>query len=440
MARLCNMNDLISIWIDEALKLVNSLALCWRRKAHRSDQEVSIRIWSELPNDMLQLVIRAIDSPKDYLNFTGVCKSWRISREIMFNPRCNFPPINPLPKKYPFPMLLQPHGQESEVFYFYSIFQRKVHMVHVPELSNKWIPGSWRGWLATIDINDGNLIHFLNPITKAHITLPPLSTCPKSINLTKRRCPLDVEKIVVVSSSEVDTQPNHMIVVLITDVGKLHFCRLGDDRWKKAYPSISNIQDVIEFKGLLHAVDVRGTLFVIETGTCTKMTPVAVHRGRWPDRQYLVESAGDLLLISRFQEVEDDKDARTLLFKLYRLVESQITYYKPYYCDEDRQVHYSEDPIFKIWEEIESLHDQILFVGRNRTLCLDSKLYHEYKGNCIYFADESPADAWRATGEYADPHDNGVYYMNDKRIEYFMEGLSDWLPIMPAIWFSPNPW
>ncbi|KAJ1695640.1 hypothetical protein LUZ63_012338 [Rhynchospora breviuscula] len=438
MARLCNMKDLIRIWIDEALTLVNSLELCWRRKSHTSDQEVSLRIWSELPNDMLQLVIRAIDSPKDYLNFTGVCKTWRISREIMFNPGCNFPPLNPLPKKYPFPMLLQPHGKDSEVYYFYSIIERKVHMLHVPELSNKWIPGSWRGWLATIDINDGNLIHFLNPITKAHITLPPLSTCPKSIHLTKRRCPLDVEKVVVVSSSEVDTQPNHVIVVLITDPRTLHFCRLGDDRWKKVYPSIPIIEDVIEFKGLLHVVDFSSILFVIETSTCAKMTPVAVpmHRGRFPDRQYLVESAGDLLLISRFQGTINANDSKTRLFKVYRLVESQKTYCNPYY----RQVYCPEDPVFKIWEEIESLDDKILFVGRNRTLCLDSKLYLGCKGNCIYFADDCDEfDACRATGKFVNPHDNGVYYMNDKRVEYFMEGISDRLP-MPAIWFSPNPW
>ncbi|KAJ1695636.1 hypothetical protein LUZ63_012334 [Rhynchospora breviuscula] len=438
------MEYLISICIDEALKLMNSLALCWRRKSHTSDQEVSIRIWSELPNDMLQLVIRAIDSPKDYLNFTGVCKTWRISREIMFNPGCNFPPLNPLPKKYPFPMLLQPHGQDSEVYYFYSIIERKVHMLHVPELSNKWIPGSWRGWLATIDINDGNLIHFLNPITMTHITLPPLSTCPKSIHLTKRRCPWYVEKIVVVSCSKVDTQSNHVIVVLITNARTLHFCRLGDDRWKKVYPSIPTIEDVIEFKGLLHAVDFTGTLFVIETSTCTKMTPVAVpvHRGRWPDsvrwpdRQYLVESAGDLLLISRFEGIMNAKYLRTRSFKVYRLVESQKTYCKPCYC----QVYFPKDPVFKIWEEIESLHDKMLFVGRNRTLCLDSKLYLGCKGNCIYFADDCDEfDARRATGKRENPHDNGVYYMNDKSVEYFMEGISDRLP-MPAIWFSPNPW
>ncbi|KAJ4804867.1 F-box protein skip23 [Rhynchospora pubera] len=278
----------------------------------------------------------------------------------------------------------------------------------------------------------GNLIHFLNPITKAHVTFPPLSTCQKSIYLTKRSCPLNVAKIVVVSSSEIDTQPNYVIVVLITDERTLHFCRLGDDRWKEVYPSIPTIEDVIEFKGLLHVVDSSSTLFVIETSTCSKMTPVAVpvHRGRLPHRQYLVESAGNLLLISRIQTV------KTSLFKVFRLVESQKTYCDPYY----RQAYCPEDPVFKIWEEIESLHDKIVFVGLNRTFCLDSKLYPGCKGNCIYFADDcDDSDARRAAGMCTGPHDNGVYYMNDKRVEYFMEGISDRLP-MPAIWFSPNPW
>ncbi|KAJ4779424.1 F-box protein skip23 [Rhynchospora pubera] len=299
MADPCNIKELINTWIDEADKLVNDSVLCQRRElAGKSDQEVSIRIWTELPYDTLELVIRAIYRSKDYLKLIGACKKWRIfAREIMFSPRSNLPLLNPLPKKYTFPMLLQPHAQDSEVCYFYSIIKGKVHKIHVPELSNKWIIGSWRGWLATIDYHDVNQIRLLNPITKAQITLPPLSTLPEPIT-----CSLNFQKIVVVSPNKVDVQSklsNCVIVALITEEGFLHFCRIGDDRWEKIYPSIHCITDVIEFKGLLYAVDDRGNLFVVETSPFTKLTPVAVNLNCHgdDDRLYLVESSGDLLFL-----------------------------------------------------------------------------------------------------------------------------------------------
>ncbi|KAJ1695642.1 hypothetical protein LUZ63_012340 [Rhynchospora breviuscula] len=428
---LCNIKDVINIWIDEALKLVNNSTVCWRRKVRTFDQEVSIRIWSELPNDILELVIGTTDSPKGYLHFIGVCKTWRnFAHKMKF---CDLPLLNPLPKKYPLPVLLQPHGQKSEV-YFYSIIKGKVHKLYAPEMSNKWIPGSWRGWLATVDTNDGNLIHLLNPITKAQLTLPPL---PEPIIRSS-----NVEKIVVVSPSEMDAQSNCMCnVALITGTGSLHSCRIGDDRWKKIYPSIPSIADVVEFNGLLYAVDLRGTLFAIETSPSTKVIPAAVYLGPQPHKQYLVESSGDLLLISRFREkVQNGQYERTVGFKVYRLVESQRSYNISTYCAEEHEWNYPKVPVCKIWKEIESLHDQMLFVGRNCTLCLNSKLYLGCQENCIYFADDSqPIDACRAAGMCKDPHDNGVYYMNDKRVEYFMEGISDQLPL-PAIWFSPYPW
>lgn len=110
-----------------------------------------------------------------------------------------------------------------------------------------------------------------------------------------------------------------------------------------------------------------------------------------------------------------------------------------FYCIENPQWHYPKESIHKIWEEIESLRDQIIFVGRNRTLCLDSKLYHGCKGNCICFADDCVPDAPRVAGRHVDLRDKGVYHMDDKRVEYFPTDINDLLP-MPAIWFSPNPW
>ncbi|KAJ3688050.1 hypothetical protein LUZ61_017214 [Rhynchospora tenuis] len=217
-------------------------------------------------------------------------------------------------------MLLQPQAQDSEVCYFYSIVKGKVHKIHVPELNKKWIIGSWRGWLATIDYHDVNQIGLLNPITKAQINLPPLSTLPEPIT-----CSLNVQKIVVVSPNKVDVQSNCVIVALITEAGVLHICKIGDDKWEKIYPSMHCIMDVIEFKGLLHAVDDSGNLFVVQTSPFTKLTPVAVNLNCHGDRLYLVESSGDLLLVSRnLDNAENTQYMRTTNFNVYSMPENKI--------------------------------------------------------------------------------------------------------------------
>ncbi|XP_078151689.1 F-box protein At2g26160-like [Carex rostrata] len=362
---------------------------------------------------MLTEIISSIDSPKDYLHCIAVCRRWRsIAQAPKSNPRCDLPFFHPLP----LPMLLQPRGKNGKLHYFYSITKRKVNELHVPEISNKWICGSWRGWLATVDIKDMNLIYLLNPITKVTIPLPPLPL-HEAIN-PMFKFSWHTDKIINVTSKEVAYQSSCTTVALITCGRSLHICRIGDDKWKKINTSVYRICDVIEFKGLLYFVASHAALFAIETNPITKVTLIAGSPNMVDASQYyLVESSGDLLLIARFLSCIGDK--KTIGFTVYRL---------------------EEEPKGKVWKKIENLHDQVLFVGCNRTLCLDSNLYPECHGNCIYFADDSGlVDHTRVPSPLINAHDNGVYHMNDRKIEPFMEGINGRLPL-PTIWFSPNPW
>ncbi|XP_078151238.1 uncharacterized protein LOC144546581 [Carex rostrata] len=353
---------LINSWINGAQKLFTYL-FCRRREPTFSDQhnmnseihstvlEVIERFrFDELPNEMLAEIISSIDFPKDYLHSIAVCRRWRsIAHALNSNPRSDLQLFHPLPKKYPLPMLLQPRGKKNQLHYFYSITNRKVNELHLPEISNKWICGSWRGWLATVDINDKNLIYLLNPITKVTIPLPPLLTLygacyPKPLV----RFSWNIEKIIIVNSEEVAKQSSCTTVAVLTHGNILQICNIGDNKWKEIVTSVICINDVIEFEGLLYIVSHIADLFEIETNPITKVTLIikSVQDMQNASRHYLAISSGHLLLITRFFHGPREETVRFTVHKL------------------------EEGPKGKIWKKLENLHDQVFFVGFNTTLIM----------------------------------------------------------------------
>ncbi|KAJ4756147.1 F-box protein skip23 [Rhynchospora pubera] len=440
MAAHCDFKDKINSWIEDAHKLVNNSLCCWRKQAPFYDQEAAIRFFSELPNDLLGEIINTIDLPEDYQNIIAVCRRWRsVAHDLKSDPRRNLSFLQPLPKKFSLPVLLQPYGKDSNSYYFYSITKREVYNIQVPDMGNKWITGSWRGWLVTLDIADNNLIHLLNPVAKLKIPLPPLSTFPKPIN-SAIKFPWNISKIIIVSSENVTEQSDCTIVALEILGSSLHICRIGDETWKKIDLSVpSTIMDIIEFRGILYVVYTLGNLYAVETNPITKMTLIAGTSSPDAARYYLVESSKDLLLVARYFKYTSSY-TKTIGFKVYRLAENKKGDPIPYNGGAFGLPQAPQGPAHKIWKDVKSLHGQMLFVGRNRTLCLPSNLYPKCKGNCIYFADDNGIfDIFRASAHRLYLHDSGVYHMNNKTIEYFIEEMSYPLSL-PSIWFSPNPW
>ncbi|PIA63481.1 hypothetical protein AQUCO_00201078v1 [Aquilegia coerulea] len=141
---------------------------------------------------------------------------------------------------------------------------------------------------------------------------------------------------------------------------------------------------------------------------------------------YLVESCGELLMVYRITNYIDIDDwictFSTIKFLVYRL----------------ESIDQSNDLLQ--WVQLESLGDRILFLGRNASLSISATGIPGVKGNCIYFT----ADRWdyfyscEGINSKACCSDNGIFYMDDGRIEpFFIDNDSQSIKCQP-FWIMPH--
>lgn len=132
--------------------------------------------------------------------------------------------------------------------------------------------------------------------------------------------------------------------------------------------------------------------------------------------QYLVSSGDDLLLVSRYLDIDYDNNSvelyRTVGFDVFRMVWGGPR-----------------------WEKVEELGDGMLFIGQNSSLSLSASDFPGCIGNCIYFTDDySDLNYESAFGEC----DSGIFRLCDGTIE--CKWNSHFTEHWPTpIWVSPNP-
>ena len=149
--------------------------------------------------------------------------------------------------------------------------------------------------------------------------------------------------------------------------------------------------------------------------------PPFIGRG---EKCYLVECGRDLLLVVRsFNRVgvEGQRDvAVTKGFEVFRLEMGGD-------CDGESSSM-----------ELKSLGDKTLFLGLNRSIALLCDECPGFRGNCIYFLD----DTLNSMGDVAQSvADNGVFDMSDGSIEplrYCNGDLGLNHARQPAVWITPS--
>ncbi|CAA2987773.1 Hypothetical predicted protein [Olea europaea subsp. europaea] len=236
-------------------------------------------------------------------------------------------------------------------------------------------------------------IHLLHPFSRQQICLPPLLTFPDQYDYDERYPPQDysyffVKKIVMSSNPwKEKSSPNNsqdcIIATIYEEVRILAFARLGDSVWTNISVPSRSYDDIIHYRGKFYAVDCHGVVVVcdLDDNNGPKATVVALAPSKTHDQiqKYLVESSGDLLLVSRIRggtsfEVLDDNNVKptyyTIGFSILRLEE----------CHEEGN-NYAYRLV-----KMNDLGDQALFLGYNVSTSLPSS---EFKGaikaNCIYF-------------------------------------------------------
>ncbi|KAJ8772608.1 hypothetical protein K2173_027785 [Erythroxylum novogranatense] len=385
--------------------------------------------WTQLPPELVETIAKRQKIYADYIRLRSVCRTWRYST-------IKYP--DHLPPQLPWLMFPQRQPNPSRRA-LYNLSSGKFHFLNLPEAShNKRLCGSSHGWLTILD--DSPTIVLVNPITREKVYLPPVSTFPNVIafsysnvgreyvtvrGLIDRERPETVSlrhmrdwfiKKLVLSSSP---KRNRFATMAILHSSELAYCKQGDQSWTILETVLGYSEDVVYFNGLFYAVNKFGQTVVCDvSGDSPTVSFLVMTPQLGGDLQYLVGSGQELLLVTRYIDVEMDLDDvaeipehlgyKTRRFEVFRL-------------------NWRESE----WERVRNLGDSMLFIGQNCSLSLQASDFSGCLGDRIYYTDDYSENS--CYGE----RDMGIFKLEDESLET-LPSSSRSLDSRP-LWVSPNP-
>ncbi|KAK1431311.1 hypothetical protein QVD17_07768 [Tagetes erecta] len=367
--------------------------------------------WSDLPPELNETIAKKLKIHKDYIRFRSACSSWR-------NSTLQIP--NHLPYQLPWLMLPRATNQhpQSNTRCFLSVSDHKIHSINVPEDSDHHRRcGSSYGWLVVLD--ETPKISIINPLTQSKQELPPLSSfpnvtcCLKEIGREYTIKTLDDDvytcsvkemrdsfiKKVVFSSSPSNEDVDYYALAILNQTGDLAYCRKGDKRWKFIDEANSFCEDVVYYKDCFYAVSKHGTIAKCDVnGEEPNVSFIETQRQVGGDMQYIVKLKDELLLVTRYTELEFNMDQnkldivyKTSEFQVYKLAMNELK-----------------------WESVSDLDGHALFLGENSSMAFCASDFPGCKPDCIYFTDDY--SEWNYDGANGN-HDLGVYDLGNGSIE-----------------------
>nr|XP_043618527.1 F-box protein SKIP23-like [Erigeron canadensis] len=394
--------------------------------------------WSDLPPEMHETIAKKLKVQKDYVRFRAVCLAFRnATPKIPKHLPCQLPWLM-LPKST---NLEQPDLINTRSFL--SISDNKIHLVSLPEDSDSHRRcGSSYGWLVILD--ETPLISIINPLTKAKQCLPPLSSFPNVTSFapndigreyTLKTLDDDVYtcnakemrdfyiKKVVFSSSPSNEDVDYYALAILNQTGDLAYCKKGDQCWKLIDEANSFCEDVVYYKGCFYAVSKHGTIAKCDVNRDSpNVSFIETPRQVGGDMQYLVTWKDELLLVTRYTELEFNMDQNKLDI-VYKTTEFRV-------C---KLVLNGPK-----WESMSELDGWALFLGENSSVAFCAADFPGCRGNCVYFTDDY--SEWNYDGANGN-HDLGVYDLENCRVEALPcdpNNLYNGRQWPPPIWFTPS--
>ncbi|KAL5726596.1 hypothetical protein ACHQM5_009627 [Ranunculus cassubicifolius] len=346
--------------------------------------------WSELHEDLLIIIAKKLITIEDFIRFGAVCRAWRSATldKHQF----------PLFSKALFPWLMLAENVDEDYRAVFSPLENNICTIKLPEARGCQCWGSPFGWLVTHSLHQGLELHLLNPFSRSRIRLPS----KVDFNVWNHKNPLQsMHKAMIISITEYDNAKKVMYLVfaIIGDTNNLVMARDGLDTWitiqNTKSIAIPNIQDVIQFNGVFYTVD--RYAWVDEFGKLD-LVPVAKRRACPPNtnqghsnlQKYLVEFDHELHMTVRKWSRDTYK---TISIQVYKF---------------DRRG----------WKKLETLGDNVVFVGRNTSFALKASEHPGCKPDCIYFTTDK---------------EMGIFYMETGNSDYLFQGLSS-----PSVWIMPR--
>ncbi|KAL4202682.1 hypothetical protein AMTRI_Chr02g222340 [Amborella trichopoda] len=216
--------QLLASW-NPFMELMRSWRTLSRKRKCHHEEEVGgaeeERCWSELPPEVLCLVIERLTMP-DFVRATAVCKPWA------WVGRCG--PAKPTQCKLPW-LLVATRTNGSESWHMLDVLSGSAYVLSLSDLEGCKCHSSRQGWLLC---SKGSSIFFLNPFSKARIDLPKL------------RFPFDR----AIFSGPPRGSSSGCLVILFRSLGSTRLVSTwqpGDEDWKSYFclngRSIGQIED-----------------------------------------------------------------------------------------------------------------------------------------------------------------------------------------------------
>ncbi|XVF68007.1 hypothetical protein PTKIN_Ptkin10aG0168100 [Pterospermum kingtungense] len=335
--------------------------------------------WTQLPNELLQLISKRLDTRFDFICFRSVCSAWRASAATSpvrhrLSPRC--------------PLIPADNGRAcySSVCPFR---KRTVFLVRTSKNNAQADPSaSW--FIKTekeVHVPNNSTVGFVHPLLRSSFSSLDYDF-PKALSLLDFRvwelgqeynfyrydddlywgryvgkvalhC-LDSNANDFVALSIVIRSSNLLGMVYSSDKNNLAMLRSSDKKWTLIHDRACCYSDVILYKGNLYAVDVSGRTVVVGLDFKVSMVAVPVYGGR---KKFLVESKGELLLADMYFGSYFDRWTSNK-FKVYKL-----------------------DKVGKRWTKVDNLGDGVLFLGADCSFAASAEDLSVCRGNCIIFVD-----------------------------------------------------
>jgi hypothetical protein len=395
----------------------------------------ALRTTPELPRDILMAIFAALEIP-DLMRAASVCTSWRSA----------YSELRSL-AKYKLsqtPCLFYTSESAGEnVAFLYSLVEKRAYKLDLPEppIRSRFLIGSSHGWLVTVD--DRSEMHLLNPITSEQVALPSMITMEHLKPIFSKSGAVDKYELSRHTATNVWRRPsiyalselrNHFhykafvfpetrkgsyIVVLIHEPDhQLSFARVGDDKWTWLPPH-TEYEDCSYKDGLLYATTAVREIHVFDLSASVISVKVIMEMVQYVkcENMYIAQAPwGDLLNVWRYAQYYQDSDPETMT---KQVVEIKL---------------YRVDTMSKKIVETKCLHDHVLFLGHNQSLCLSAKEYPTLKANHAYFTDNYEL---YLKGFRNNRRDIGVFDLQNNRSEDLVSPQL-WSNWPCPVWITPS--
>ncbi|KAL6131382.1 hypothetical protein ACLB2K_069758 [Fragaria x ananassa] len=335
-----------------------------RNSRRKKNVATTLADWSTLHQDFINCFAHQVVSMKDFFAFGGVSKSWRSAIKENSN--------TALRLQHKVPVLILSKEINAPVRNIYSLTECQISQLDLPETKGKLCYSSL-GWLLTVS-QDYSTLDLFNPLTHAHIELPP-PLPPKKFSLR------NLKRFVLSSSPSFTSDYG----VMLLSYHHLAFYKPGynNGTWTLGpipLPEPLALVDAVYYKGQFYVVDYRGKVFVCKIEDPNDAAQMRLVAPEIPEQLF----GEDIHFIARY------------------LVESATG-------------------TLNSWakSEVKNLGNTTLFVGANNSSFWIEPLDDSVcKANCIYFLNRSHVST-------ADDIDIGIYHMKDGKMDKHLEELPD---------------